>query len=155
MKFAHFTTCKSLPKHVRERLNQIKAADKSSPDPRKPPTDNRNNQCGFASSTAQYYHDTARQMGMVDCDDGVFMSSAVMMSKIKSNCTYDNPYDTKKISSAGLRTPKQHFTNFQQNLFEPKPNYLASFHSSTSVFPGASSLAHISKAGENENIKHT
>lgn len=70
MKFDHFSNCKEIPEDIRTRLKELKAAGKRSTGEKK--TINK----AFSSSTAQYYHDTAVQMGMVDGPGGIFMATA-------------------------------------------------------------------------------
>lgn len=71
MKFDHFNNCACLPEDVRARLNELKEQDKSS---KKSGNKNKSSKpTGKFSSTAHYYHDSARQMGMTDGRLGVFM----------------------------------------------------------------------------------
>ena len=76
MKFDHFIHCKGLPEHLRHKLQALKEECKNSKPHsggKKKPAPN-----GSASSTAQYYHDAARQMGMLDASGGVFLAKDVV-----------------------------------------------------------------------------
>jgi hypothetical protein len=64
MKCDHFSSCKALPAELRAEFQRLKGLKK--PSAVKP--------VGYSSSTAQYYHDCACQMGMVDGSGGVFFS---------------------------------------------------------------------------------
>jgi hypothetical protein len=71
MKFDHFSNCKELPADLRATFESLKTEGKS----------NRDKKCGdkgssYPSSTAQYYHDAALQIGMVNGPGGIFMTSA-------------------------------------------------------------------------------
>lgn len=68
MKFDHFSNCRSLPPPLRQRFNQLKDEKKQKRDKKASAKDT-----GCSSSTAQYYHDSAREMGMIDKEGGVFM----------------------------------------------------------------------------------
>ena len=70
MKFDHFSTCRGLKGNLRETFETLKAQCK-----RRGERGNRAH-----SSTAQYYHDSARLMGMEDGGSGIFMAGHVMAS---------------------------------------------------------------------------
>jgi len=76
MKFDHFIHCKGLPEHLRHKLQTLKEECKNG----KPQTGGKKKPApnGSASSTAQYYHDAARQMGMLDTSGGVFLAKDVV-----------------------------------------------------------------------------
>ena len=69
-KFDHMSSCRELPKEIRDRFEVLKAQGKKSND-RKPGFKNFN----YSSSTSQYYHDAALLMGMTDGPGGIFMTS--------------------------------------------------------------------------------
>lgn len=69
MKFDHFGSCKGIPKETRETLMELKEASKKKRARKASP---KNMSC--SSSTAQYYHDSACQMGMLDSHAGVFLN---------------------------------------------------------------------------------
>jgi hypothetical protein len=71
MKFDHFSVCKGLPLELRHVLEQLKTKCEVKKAPKKLKV------VACSSSTAQYYHDTARQMGMIDHEGSVFMSQHV------------------------------------------------------------------------------
>lgn len=66
MKFDHFSNCKHLPSDVKAEFENLKAEGKKS-------SENKASRRGQSSSTAQYYHDAAKSMGMVDGPGGIFM----------------------------------------------------------------------------------
>jgi hypothetical protein len=69
MKFDHFSNCRELPPNVRATFEALKAEGKRS-------SDKKSNSKGYSSSTAQYYHDAAVQMGMMDSPGGIFLATA-------------------------------------------------------------------------------
>ena len=74
MKFDHFSSCKNLPGDVRSKFEALKAEGKRTSDKK-----SKKGLC-YASSTAQYYHDAAVQMGMKDGPGGIFMTSGQCLS---------------------------------------------------------------------------
>ncbi|ACI65183.1 predicted protein [Phaeodactylum tricornutum CCAP 1055/1] len=72
MKFDHFSGCKGLPDAVRAQFFDLKAGSREKRAKSSPVK-----VAGCSTSTAQYYHDTACEMGMVDGPGGVFMSKSV------------------------------------------------------------------------------
>ena len=67
MKNDHFALCKGLPAADREEFLRLRdRTSRKTPKHAKPSTDR-----GFANSTAQYYHDSALRMGLVDTADGI------------------------------------------------------------------------------------
>ena len=70
MKFDHFKSCNSLPEDVRTRLDSLRKEEKTGVREKKP------KRSGISSSTAQYYHDAACKMGMVDSCQGVFLAES-------------------------------------------------------------------------------
>jgi hypothetical protein len=76
MKFDHFGACKGIPDKVRARFNELKEGSKKKPE--KTATMKSH---GCSSSTAQYYHDSARQLGMMDNRAGVFMADPEVASR--------------------------------------------------------------------------
>ena len=71
MKFDHFGSCKALPPKLRAEFNSLKEESKKRQEKKK----STNGKLLGYSSTAQYYHDVACEMGMVDCQGGVFLKS--------------------------------------------------------------------------------
>lgn len=69
MKFDHFSNCTSLPADVRAQFESLKAEGT------KRNGDSKGSKRGPLSSTAQYYHDSAVSMGMLDGPGGIFMVS--------------------------------------------------------------------------------
>ena len=85
MKFDHFSHCKSLPLEVKAKLAELKqeeSKNKSSNSNNR--RENKKSQKNFSYSTAQYYHDSARKMDMVDCKSGVFMNRVPASSQTSS-----------------------------------------------------------------------
>lgn len=68
MKFDHFSNCVDLPAGIRAQFENLKA------DGNKRIIDQKTGKKGAASSTAQYYHDSAVKMGMFDGPQGIFIS---------------------------------------------------------------------------------
>lgn len=66
MKFDHFTNCKDLPQDIRAEFEKLKAEGKKG-------KEKQTGQKSYPSSTAQYYHDAAMGMGMIDGPGGIFM----------------------------------------------------------------------------------
>jgi len=87
MKFDHFTQCKGLPEDMRLKLLALKEGCKNTANQSK--SNKRSNPLGFASSTAQYYHDAARQIGMVDTCGGVFLSKDAVYTKVEKSSVRD------------------------------------------------------------------
>lgn len=75
MKFDHFSHCQCLPVEVKKTLSTFKdeASAVKSEKKKCSASGSKASRKQSASSTAQYYHDSARQMGMVDGPLGVFM----------------------------------------------------------------------------------
>ncbi|GAX18622.1 hypothetical protein FisN_10Hh170 [Fistulifera solaris] len=73
MKFDHFSRCAGLPESVRAKLHQLREGQKSYKKHEK----KKKKTAGKSSftSTAQYYHDAALLMGMIDRDGGVYMKN--------------------------------------------------------------------------------
>lgn len=69
MKLDHFLHCTGVPQDARNKLVELKQEGKKKVTPKKSSYANPS----FAS-TAQYYHDAAMRMGMVDTPRGVFMA---------------------------------------------------------------------------------
>ena len=72
MKFDHFGSCKGLPVEIKDRFFELKAEMNSKKGEKK--SSSSSSKTPFAS-TAQYYHDSARRMGMCDGKGAVFMAS--------------------------------------------------------------------------------
>lgn len=70
MKFDHFPLCKGLPDDIRKMFDSLRSEGNRSGE--KQPNIRKS---GCSSSTAQYYHDSALKMGMMDCSGGIFMSA--------------------------------------------------------------------------------
>jgi hypothetical protein len=70
MKFDHFGACKGIPSEIRARFNELKEGSKKKREKKATAKSH-----GCSSSTAQYYHDSARQLGMMDNRAGVFMAN--------------------------------------------------------------------------------
>jgi hypothetical protein len=75
MKFDHFSRCAGLPESVRTKLHELREGQKSHKEHDK----KKRKSAGKSSftSTAQYYHDAAVSMGMIDRDGGVYMKNQV------------------------------------------------------------------------------
>jgi hypothetical protein len=67
MKFDHFALCKGLPAEERETFVHLRANGSRKISNKDTPAANR----GLANSTAQYYHDSATRMGLMDTEDGI------------------------------------------------------------------------------------
>ena len=65
MKFDHFSKCRELPADLRAVFETLKTEGRKS--------NEKKNKSAF-SSTAQYYHDSALQMGMVNGSGGIFLA---------------------------------------------------------------------------------
>jgi hypothetical protein len=76
MKFDHFGACKGIPDEIRASFNELKEGRKKKRE-KKATTKSH----GCSSSTAQYYHDSARQLGMMDNRAGVFMANTEVASR--------------------------------------------------------------------------
>lgn len=63
MKFDHFSVCRGFSPELRAKFNALKAKGNVRSDRRSGP----------ASSTAQYYHDSALRFGMMDQNGGIFL----------------------------------------------------------------------------------
>eukprot|EP00977_Amphora_coffeiformis_P012444 scaffold3077_cov162-Amphora_coffeaeformis.AAC.3 len=79
MKSDHFKACPGIPEDLRRRFLELKD-DKTKGDKKLP-----SKVTGCSSSTAQYYHDTACEMGMADGNGGVFWSDRVQKSVPKAD----------------------------------------------------------------------
>jgi hypothetical protein len=73
MKFDHFGACKGLPPQERAMFQELKEENKLKRYKKKVTAGP-----SCSSSTAQYYHDTARQMGMVDYAGFLFMAKDLL-----------------------------------------------------------------------------
>ena len=84
MKFDHFGRCKHLPTEVRETFERLKMEAGASHRRRSSSNNKNGSKSGSGSksqsSTAQYYHQSAVRMGMVDGPDGIFMKNDVEMN---------------------------------------------------------------------------
>jgi hypothetical protein len=98
MKFDHFSVCKGLPLELRHLLEQLKTKCEVKKVPKKLKV------VACSSSTAQYYHDTARQMGMIDHERSVFMSQHVAQAPTLDLATRNNvPEDPQQICPKALQ----------------------------------------------------
>ena len=107
MKFDHFAHCKGMPDDVRQELIALKEQCRNSTHHAKAP--NKATSTSSASSTAQYYHDAAHQIGMVDSPIGVFLSKNLAKANSVSSLVCEVP-GTKEASSARMNVailPKQ------------------------------------------------
>lgn len=68
MKFDHFPHCKGLPAALKKKFLDLKDKNKEKSNKK-----SSSKNTGFSSSTAQYYHDSARRMGMINRPAGVFL----------------------------------------------------------------------------------
>eukprot|EP00934_Nitzschia_sp_Nitz4_P007483 Nitzschia sp. Nitz4//scaffold43_size134323//49665//51521//NITZ4_003296-RA/size134323-processed-gene-0.44-mRNA-1//-1//CDS//3329551939//7473//frame0 len=68
MKFDHFSNCKDMPADVRAVFDTLKNEGKRNTEKKSPKS--------TSTSTAQYYHDAACRMGMIDGNGGIFFSSS-------------------------------------------------------------------------------
>jgi hypothetical protein len=76
MKFDHFGSCKGFSSELRARFEELKSAHKV---PKSKPSTPKT---GLSTSAAQYYHDSARHIGMVDGKGGVFLANMNMMNML-------------------------------------------------------------------------
>lgn len=83
MKFDHFGACKGIPGEIRARFNKLKEGSK-----KKREKKSTSKSHGCSSSTAQYYHDSARQLGMMDNRAGVFMANPEVASRHEPQVNY-------------------------------------------------------------------
>ncbi|KAL7567012.1 hypothetical protein ACA910_019937 [Epithemia clementina (nom. ined.)] len=90
MKFDHFPACKGFNGKVREEFERLKVEDKKREKKQKFA---KCRDTAHSSSTAQYYHDAAIQMGMNDAKGGVFFSL---------NPPVDGATTTNQLSSSQL-----------------------------------------------------
>jgi hypothetical protein len=67
MKFDHFSRCKGLPAEERETFIHLRSNGTRKLSNTATPAASR----GFANSTAQYYHDSAIRMGLMDTEEGI------------------------------------------------------------------------------------
>jgi hypothetical protein len=91
MKFDHFSHCKGQPEEIRLKFQDLKDDSKQ-----KLHKKSSKSQI-YSSSTAQYYHDSARDMGMVDGSGGLFMTNDI------SKNSFQKPHarlDTAESTSA-------------------------------------------------------
>ena len=85
MKFDHFGRCTLLPTDVRETFERLKMEagtshqrpSSSSPSTKNKKASKRGSGSKSQSSTAQFYHESAVRMGMVDGPGGIFMKHGV------------------------------------------------------------------------------
>jgi hypothetical protein len=82
-KFDHFSACKGIPSEIRARFNELKEGNKKK---REKKATGKSHGC--SSSTAQYYHDSARQLGMMDNRAGVFMANPDVASRRELQVDY-------------------------------------------------------------------
>jgi hypothetical protein len=92
MKFDHFSNCQELPPDVRATFETLKVKGKKGHDKKS------SGGKGYTSSTAQYYHDAAVRMGMVEGLGGIFMS------------TSPNPADAQFAQLQSSLAPRQEIT---------------------------------------------
>lgn len=109
MKFDHFPNCRGLSEAVKAKFNELKLLTKT-----KAHKKSSSKTTGCSSSTAQYYHDAAQQMGMVNGTGGVFLKS--------DGCTEISdaqPVLTEKFSDGASRNPSCEMTA----IVTPAPSY--------------------------------
>ena len=106
MKFDHFSHCQDLPEDARAKFEALKAEGKRSSDKK------GRKSLSYASSTAQYYHDAAVQMGMKDSRGGIFMASG--------QCASAAAPPTINLQTGALLSPTEGATN----AFAPLPTVL-------------------------------
>jgi hypothetical protein len=99
MKFDHFPLCKGFPYELRMEFDSLKA------DSRKP---GKETQVYGRSSTSQYYHDSARRMGMEDRNDGIELQE-------RSSYPTESPSTLDKDTRASFLKTK----NQREELFHP------------------------------------
>jgi hypothetical protein len=73
MKFDHFGLCQGLPPQSREKFAALKTACT-----RRGTAGNNGSRGGMANSTAQFYRDSAAQMGLVDTASGIRFRSCIV-----------------------------------------------------------------------------
>lgn len=131
MKFDHFNNCKGLPPDVRSKLQELKELHKDRKKGKCVKKSSCSSKQGFAS-TAQYYHDSARRMGMVDSKGGVFFSSETGNDK-------NLPDKGQSSSEASQATERQSLTLPQQEsipvIRDRSPTELLTFTHSQIPFP--------------------
>jgi hypothetical protein len=112
MKFDHFSNCRELPPDVRAIYDSLKA----DPNCEKKPSSNKGN-TNVSTSTAQYYHDSAIQLGMVDGPGGIFMSPDYHRLK---NCKDQEV--SKSVNGASMISWSQSLNSTpMQTLPSPQP----------------------------------
>jgi hypothetical protein len=79
MKFDHFNHCKGFPPDIRAKFQELKQESKQ-----KRPKSLSKTPSYMSSSTAQCYHDSACEMGMVDADGGLFMANDLLRKRTVS-----------------------------------------------------------------------
>ena len=113
MKHDHFKACPSLPADVRLRFLELKEQKKSNTDKKL-----SSRTTGCSSSTAQYYFDTASEMGMVDGKGGVFWKDS------KQNGLPTPQLDTRTQESS-TSSKLVNLTHGPSPLLRQGPNVLA------------------------------
>jgi len=93
MKFDHFSHCPYMPEEVKQEFEYLKLLTKKSSETK------RVSNNGF-SSTAQYYHDAARKLGMVDGRGGVFLCHSLVTNPTQEMKT------SRTVSIDSLAVPK-------------------------------------------------
>ena len=131
MKFDHFTACKSIPSHLKEKFLQLKDIHKR-----------RSSQTQLLpSSTAQYYCDSARAIGMVDYRGGIFLKSHEAFTTKLSNNSNAAISNTQEIHKRNLikKQPKNTVARFlwhNHTSLPVKPKCLSVSGNNDSVFQG-------------------
>jgi len=117
-KLDHLKTCPCVTPDVRAELIRLKEDGRKSDIHSKKTKTSRGNKSqnnkkaaakllGCSSSTAQYYHDAARKIGMVDGDAGVFMSdAATACTSFSRTCPPRKKAAPPILSAAGSKTTK-------------------------------------------------
>lgn len=93
-KFDHMTSCRELPADVLANFEALKAEGKRSSEKKS----GGKGSLSYSSSTAQYYHDTAVQMGMVDGEGSISMASP---SQCQSTAQFVQLPSSQRTSPAG------------------------------------------------------
>jgi hypothetical protein len=115
MKFDHFNKCRALPAREREMFAALRSSCG-----RHGPRNNSGSKC-VSNSTAQYYHDSAIALGLVDSENGIRfrdVSSAVSQNAplptgmiqrptAQANLTSETNYSTDGISALMIAAQQQ------------------------------------------------
>lgn len=104
MKFDHFNHCKRLPADVKVRLDELKDEKETKR------RDKKAKGSGSSASTAQYYHDMALKMGMVDSQLGVFMND-ILQADFGSSAVSTGRQPELPSVPASLYNPDLNFTS--------------------------------------------